>query len=105
MVKLEGIEKLRFDLIPQAPHTKILVARADIMQEHEAAGLHFRKPVAKIVRHGIVGMQSVDMEQTDGSICKLGERIVKASPQQIGKLPIKAFVILAGLFKNLFAVM
>src|SRR5208283_5154206 len=105
MVKLEGVGKLRFDLIPQAPHTKILVAWADIVQEHKAAGLHFRQPVAKIVRHGIVSMQSVDMEKTDRSICELGQRIVKASPQQIRKLPIKAVVILADLFKNFFAVM
>ena len=80
------------------------MSRADIVEQNNSAGFHLWQPVSKIVRDSFVRVQPVDMQEANGVIGELSQRLIEASSQQIGELPVKAIVVAADCLKYLFPV-
>jgi len=83
MMKLEGVRKFCFDLIPQAPYAKILVFGADIVYQNYSAALYLRQPGLEVVTDGFVGVESIDVQKVGRVVSKLREGFVEALSQQV----------------------
>ena len=49
------------------------------MQQYDGALREFGFPVVKVVLHGIVGMEAIDVQQVHRSIGKLGDGLIEGS--------------------------
>jgi len=60
-IKAEAIGELGFDLVPQAPDSKVSVFACYVMQQNNAAWPDFRRPLAEIVTDCFVYMKAIDV--------------------------------------------
>ena len=80
VMKLKSVGELCFDLLPEPPNGKVLMARSDIVQQDDSTVLYLWQPGAKVVTYRFVGMKSIDMQKINGAVLKLRECVVEASP-------------------------
>jgi hypothetical protein len=79
MDKLE-MGELVTQLDPEAPNTEVIVALIRVMQQYDRMLGEFGLPTLKIVPDGVVGVETVDMQEVHGAVGEYGEGLVKSSP-------------------------
>jgi hypothetical protein len=75
------------------------------MKQYDGPIRKLRPPDFEVVPYGLVGVQPVNMQQIDGAIAELGDRLVKRHAQQGGKTPVQMLVVLRDRLKDVLAVM
>ena len=101
--EVEARELLR-QLVPQAPHTEITFVDVDIVEQHDRAVRQLGAPSLEIMPDGIVGMESVDMQQVDRAIGEICDRRIESAPHEVRKSRIADVVIVSQRGINLLAV-
>ena len=83
---------------PESIHAKVALAHGAVMKEHDGALGELGQPGFKIVSDGLVGVQSVDVQQVNAAVGKLGQCCIKGHAQQGGKTLVMGVV---GFFQGL----
>ena len=83
--EIEARELLR-QLVPQAPHTEITFVDVDIMEQHDRAVGQLGAPSVEIMPDGVIGMESVDMQQVDRAIGEIGDGRIEGSSARGAKI-------------------
>jgi len=74
------------------------------MQQDDSATSYLGQPRAEVASYSIVGMKAINVQKVDGFVIKLGQCVVEASSEKIGKLPIVAIIVVVDLVENFLAV-
>jgi len=88
VVEAEGLRVPGLEFLPELPGAEILHARADVVEQHHAAGTHLRVPVREVLAHGLVGVQPVDVQQVDAVGLEVRQRVVEQHAHQVGEAAI-----------------
>ena len=62
---------------PVAPHAKVIPPHLDIVKQHHGTLAQLTLPAFKVVAHGFVGVQAVDVQQVHAAIGYVGQGLVK----------------------------
>jgi hypothetical protein len=74
-------------------NTEEVPADIRVVEEHNSPIRELGKPALKVMANGLVGMESVNMEQVDGSVAEAAQGFVKGAAQERGKLRVVGLVI------------
>ena len=92
------------DFGPEAPHAKVALPDRDVVKQHHGAAAQLGTPAFKVMAHGFVGVQAVDMQQIDAAVGHVIQSLVKGFLQQGGKVAVGAVVLLAQGVQHALAV-
>src|SRR5262249_38851473 len=94
----------RLELAPQPPDAELRLADMRVVEQYDAALAELRQPGLDVVRHRVVAMSAVDMEQVDRPVGKGGCRRVERLLEQGREGSVPRVVMLAEPLERLRAV-
>ena len=92
------------DFGPVAPYAKVTLPHLDVVEQHHSARAQLALPGFKVVAHGFVGVQAVDVQQVHAAIGYVGQGLVKGFLQQGGKSAIGRVMLRTQGVQNALAV-
>ena len=87
-VRIAGAE-----LVPELPHAELVIPHVDVVEQNHAPRTHRPEPSLEVVLGGLVGVETVDVEQVDAAGLEATGRLIERGTHQLGKLPIAGVVI------------
>ena len=82
MQKLQVIRVTSLKLCPNLPHSKVALTDIGVMKHYNSTRSKFGQPGFKIMEHGLIRVQPVNVQHLYGFICKICDGIIKSHPQQ-----------------------
>ncbi len=86
-------------LLPQLPDLEVLVPGRRVVEKHDTARANLGKPVVEVVADGLVRVESIDVEQIDGFVAEVLQRVVECSSKQFGERTVGLGVVLVDLIE------
>ena len=83
VVMKEGEVRVRAaKLVPKAPDPEIPLPDVDVVKQDDAAIGELGVPELVVMPNGVIGMAAVDMQQVDGAVREVGERLIESRADQ-----------------------
>ena len=72
-------------LCKQPLHAKVTLANIRIVEQHDATRRELGPPRLVVVVDRLVGVEPVHVEQVDGTVLKVGDRLIECGAHQPGE--------------------
>ena len=92
-------------LAPQSMDTEIIPADVGVMEQYHRSVGQLRQPGLEVVPDGLIGVQPVNVQEVDGAILNLVERLVEGATEQGGEGAEPLIMEAAQFLEYLFAVL
>ena len=67
---------------PDLPGAEIMRPHVDVVQQHDTARAHLRQPGLEIVADGVAGMEPIQVQQVDGAVAEMTQRVIERRSHQ-----------------------
>ncbi len=89
---------------PKAEHPETSFFHLSIVEQYDCSRREFRNPSLKVVLYVVVEMATIDVEQVNGIISEIVDRIVETQADKLGKAGIVRLMIATDIIEYFFAV-
>jgi hypothetical protein len=92
------------DLVPELPDAEVLLPDVGVMEEDDAPLAYLGQPGFEVMADGVVGMETIDVEQVDRAVDELRDGFIERGPDQGRKAFIERVVVLTEVGEDLGAI-
>src|SRR5437870_13714458 len=95
------VRMLVAQLFPELPRSEVVLADVHVVHQHDAPRAQLGEPALEVMPHGLVGVIAVDVQEIDGAVREMRERLVERALDEPREGSVERVVMGAQAFQNL----